>query len=70
MTVTESTGEDTEVVQRRQDFDIQALKEQVNTNFLSTTVTHTFALHQLDQWRGYNGEALPEGILDVARSRL
>lgn len=40
-TITETTGENTEQVQRRQDSDIEAIKEQLNTGFTGTTVTHT-----------------------------
>jgi len=68
--VTESTGETVESVQRRQDYDISAIKEQLNTGFTGTTVTHTFASSQLDQWKGYDGTGLPEGILDPVANRL
>lgn len=68
--VTESTGENVESAQRRQDYDITAIKEQLDTGFTGTTVTHTFASGQLDQWKGYDGAGLPEGILDTAANRL
>ena len=69
-TVTETTGENTEQVQRRQDSDIEAIKEQLNTGFTGTTVTHTFAPAQLSYWKGYDGTGVPEGILDQTRNRL
>lgn len=68
--IAESTGDNVETVQRRQDFDITAIKEQLDTGFTGTTVTHTFTQSQLDQWKGYNGAGLPEGILDTAGNRL
>lgn len=68
--VNESNGDSVETVQRRQDFDISAIKEQLDTGFTGTTVTHTFAPAQLAQWKGYNGTGLPEGILDPAANRL
>ena len=69
-TVNETTGENTEQVQRRQDSDIEAIKEQLNTGFTGTTVTHTFAPAQLTYWKGYDGTGVPEGILDQTRNRL
>lgn len=68
--VQESTGESVESVQRRQDFDISAIREQLDTGFAGTAVTHTFATAQLNQWKGYDGTGLPEGILDAAKNRL
>lgn len=68
--VNESNGDSVETVQRRQDFDISAIKEQLDTGFMGTAVTHTFAPAQLAQWKGYNGAGLPEGILDPAANRL
>lgn len=68
--VAESTGDSVETVQRRQDYDISAIKEQLDTGFTGTTVTHTFASSQIDQWKGYDGTGLPEGILDTAANRL
>ena len=68
--ITESNGDSVETVQRRQDFDISAIKEQFDTGFTGTTVTHTFAPAQLDQWKGYDGTGVPEGILDTAANRL
>ena len=68
--VQESTGESVESVQRRQDFDISAIREQLDTGFAGTAVTHTFATAQLNQWKGYDGTGLPEGILDTAKNRL
>lgn len=68
--VAESTGESVETAQRRQDYDIAAIKEQLDTGFTGTTVTHTFAAAQISQWNGYNGTGLPEGILDQSANRL
>lgn len=68
--VAESTGESVEATQRRQDYDIAAIKEQLDTGFTGTTVTHAFAAAQIGQWNGYNGTGLPEGILDTAANRL
>ena len=68
--VTESTGENVESAQRRQDYDISAIKEQLDTGFTGTAVTHNFTSSQLSQWKGYDGTGLPEGILDVAANRL
>lgn len=68
--VVESTGESVEATQRSQDYDIAAIKEQLDTGFTGTTVTHTFAAAQISQWKGYNGTGLPEGILDTAANRL
>jgi hypothetical protein len=68
--IEESTGETVEAVQRRQDFDISAIQEQLDTGFTGTTVTHTFAPAQIDQWKGYDGEGIPEGILDPVENRL
>ena len=68
--IEESTGETVEAVQRRQDFDISAIQEQLDTGFTGTTVTHTFAPAQIDQWKGYDGTGLPEGILDTVENRL
>ena len=69
-TVIESTGQTVEETQRRQDFDIEALKEQLDTGFVGTTVTHTFAPSQLPYWKGYDGTGLPEGVLDTASNKL
>lgn len=69
-TVNETTGETTEQVQRRQDSDIEAIKEQLDTGFTGTTVTHTFAPAQLANWKGYDGTGVPEGILDQTLNRL
>lgn len=69
-TIIESSGQSVEEVQRRQDYDIQAIKEQLGTGFTGTTVTHTFASGQLSQWKGYDGTGLPEGILDTSNNRL
>lgn len=68
--VVESTGENVESAQRRQDYDISAIKEQLDTGFTGTTVTHTFTSSQLSQWKGYDGTGIPEGILDAAANRL
>ena len=68
--VQESTGESVESVQRRQDFDISAIREQLDTGFVGTAVSHTCATAQLNQWKGYDGTGLPEGILDAAKNRL
>ena len=69
-TVEETTGETTEQVQRRQDNDIQSILDQLNTGFTGTTVTHTFAPAQLANWVGYDGDGVPEGILDTSQNRL
>lgn len=69
-TVIESTGQTVEETQRRQDFDIEAIKEQLDTGFVGTTVTHTFAPSQLPYWKGYDGTGLPEGVLDTASNKL
>lgn len=69
-TVSESTGETTEQVQRRQDNDIQSILDQLNTGFAGTTVTHTFATSQISNWVGYDGDGVPEGILDTSQNRL
>lgn len=69
-TVYESGGESVEKVQRRQDYEIQALKEQLDTGFTGTTITHTFAANQLQYWKGFDGEALLEGVLDVTNNRI
>ena len=68
--IQESTGESVESVQRRQDFDISAIQEQLDTGFAGTAVTHIFAIAQLNQWKGYDGTGLPEGILDTVENRL
>lgn len=70
LTVQETTGETTEVVNRRQDYDIAAIKEQMDTGFSGTTVTHTFSAAQLANWTGYDGDGLPEGILDTSTNSL
>ena len=59
-----------ESVQRRLYFDFSAIGVQVDTGFAGTAVTHTFATAQLNQWKGYDGTGLPEGILDAAKNRL
>ena len=60
--ITESTGETVEVVQRRQDYEIQAMKEQLDTGFVGTTLTHTFAEGELENWYGYYGTGYPDGV--------
>lgn len=69
-TISETTGETTEQVQRRQDNDIQSILDQLNTGFTGTTVTHTFAPAQIANWVGYDGDGVPEGILDTSQNRL
>lgn len=69
-TINENTGENTEQVQRRQDNDIQSIFEQLNTGFTGTMVNHTFAPEQIENWVGYDGTGLPEGILDENLNRL
>lgn len=69
-TVSETTGETTEVVNRRQDYDIAAIKEQMDTGFSGTTVTHNFSAAQLANWTGYDGTGLPEGILNASTNSL
>lgn len=68
--ITETTGETTEVVQRRQDYDISSMKEQLDTGFTGTTLTHTVASSELTNWTGYDGTGYPEGIYDPAAERL
>ena len=68
--ITETTGETVEVVQRRQDYDIAAMKEQLDTGFTGTSVTHTMAANELSEWTGYDGTGYPEGIYDEATARL
>lgn len=68
--VSETTGENVEVVQRRQDYDIAALKEQLDTGFVGTTLTHTVQAAELDEWTGYDGTGYPEGIYDAEIARL
>ena len=69
-TISETTGETTEQAQRRQDYDIQSILDQLNTGFTGTTVTHTFAPAQIENWVGYDGDGVPEGILDTSQNRL
>jgi phage-related tail fiber protein len=68
--IDETTGETTEEAQRRQDFAIQALQELVDTGFTGTIVIHTFMPAELQYWTGYDGDGLPEGILDPTTHRL
>lgn len=68
--ITESTGESVEIAQRRQDYDIAAMKEQLDTGFTGTTLTHTVAASELEQWTGYSGSGYPEGIYDKNTERL
>ena len=68
--IVESTGESTEIAQRRQDYDIAAMKEQLDTGFTGTTVTHTVAATELENWTGYDGTGYPEGIYDESAARL
>ena len=68
--ISETTGETVEVVQRRQDYDIAALKEQLDTGFTGTTLTHTVQAAELSKWTGYDGTGYPEGIYDEATARL
>lgn len=68
--IDESTGENTEIVQRRQDTDIAALKEQLDTGFTGTTVVHTFKMNELELWKGWDGTGYPLGIYDAANARL
>lgn len=68
--VTESTGETVETVQRRQDYDIAAMKEQLDTGFTGTTLTHTVSVSELTSWTGYAGSGYPEGTYDEANARL
>ncbi len=68
--ISETTGENVEVVQRRQDYDIAALKEQLDTGFTGTTLTHTVQAAELAEWTGYDGTGYPEGIYDTATARL
>jgi len=69
-TVMESTGENTEGAQRRQDYDIQAIKEQLDTGFVGTTVVHNFEPAQREFWLGYDGTGVPEGVLNNTTNRI
>ena len=68
--IDESTGENVEAAQRRQDIEIAALKEQLDTGFVGTTIIHTFKSNELGYWKGYDGTGYPQGIYDVANVRL
>ena len=68
--ITESTGETVEVAQRRQDYDIAAMQEQLDTGFTGTTLTQTVAPAELANWTGYDGTGYPEGIYDESTARL
>ena len=68
--IIESTGESVEVAQRRQDYDIAAMKEQLDTGFVGTSVTHTVAANELENWSGYDGTGYPEGIYDESLARF
>ena len=68
--IKETTGESVEIVQRRQDVDIAALKEQLDTGFTGTSVTHTMAAAELEEWTGYDGTGYPEGIYDEANALI
>ncbi len=68
--ISETTGESTEVAQRRQDYDIASIKEQLDTGFTGTTLTHTVKAAELDEWTGYTGSGYPEGIYDDTNARL
>ena len=46
------------------------IRDRLNTGFTGTTVTHTFAPAQIANWVGYDGDGVPEGILDTSQNRL
>lgn len=62
--INESIGEDTETVQRRQDSDIEDLKLKFGQMLSKETVVHTYKEVEWPDWKGYEGEGLPEGIYD------
>lgn len=68
--IDEASGDSVEVVQRRQDADLASIREQLDTGFTGTTVTHTFSAAQLANWTGYDGTGLPEGVLDSSTNTL
>ena len=68
--ITETTQETVEAAQRRQDYEITALQEQLDTGFVGTTLTHTFSPDELSQYRGFDGTGLPVGVYDRQTARL
>ena len=46
------------------------MKEQLDTGFTGTTLVHTVALDELEEWTGYDGTGYPDGIYDTAAARL
>lgn len=68
--INESTGETVEAAQRRQDYEIAALKEQLDTGFIGASFTHTFQLEEFSCWNGADLGYPPEGIYDTANVRL
>lgn len=68
--IDESTGENTEIVQRRQDYEIAALKEALDTGFTGISFTHTFRESEMTSWHGGAFGAPPEGIYDAKNIRM
>lgn len=68
-TVKEATGETTEESQRRQDYAIKALQEQLDTGFVGKAFAWGFTAADMSQWQGFDG-ALPEGIWDTDNNRM
>ncbi len=68
-TIQEATGESTEEAQRRQDYAIKALQEQLDTGFTGLSLTWGFTAVEMDQWQGYEG-GLVEGIWDTGNNRM
>lgn len=69
-TIMETVGKTVEANQRRQDYEIQALQEQLDCGFSGTTAQHTFEAGQLEKWAGYSGTGLPEGVWESGANRL
>ncbi len=55
--------------QRRQDYAIQSLQEQLDTGFAGKAFAWGFTAADMPQWQGYDG-ALPEGIWDPDNNRM
>ncbi|WRS27215.1 hypothetical protein U6B65_12910 [Oscillospiraceae bacterium MB08-C2-2] len=68
--ITESTGSTTEQTQRRQDERLSTIELALNTGFSGEEISHYITSEQIDQWRGYDGAGLPEGVWNQVRGRL